>query len=139
MTNPNSPNPYSAANMATGEGPATWFTGDVYYDPLTGGDGTPGSISMLKVRFTPGARTFWHAHPAGQALHVIEGTGRVGERGGEIREIRAGDSVEAQPMVWHWHGAGPTTFMTHIAVQIADSHGEYTVWGDAVTDEEYGA
>ena len=130
-------NPYSASSSATGRGPATWFTGDVFYDALVGGDGTPGSIAMLKVRFTPGARTFWHAHPAGQALHVVDGVGRVGERDGGIRVIRSGDSVEAKPMVWHWHGAGPDTFMTHIAVQIGDEHGEYTVWGDAVTDEEY--
>lgn len=129
--------PYAQAGPATNRGPDTWFTGEVFFDTLLAGDGTPGSIAMLKVRFTPGARTFWHAHPAGQALHVVDGLGRMAERAGPVREIRSGDSVRARPMTWHWHGAGPTTFMTHIAVQIGGEDGEYTVWGAPVTAEEY--
>ncbi|MGQ0463930.1 MAG: (R)-mandelonitrile lyase [Sporichthyaceae bacterium] len=129
--------PYARNGGGTNRGPDTWFTGEVYFDNLVAGDATPGSIAMLKVRFAPGARTFWHAHPAGQALHVVDGLGRVAERDGPIRELRSGDSVHAKPMVWHWHGAGPDTFMTHIAVQIGDAHGVYTLWGDPVTDAEY--
>jgi quercetin dioxygenase-like cupin family protein len=129
--------PYNRPAGATSVGPETWFRGEVYVDSLVAGDNTPGSIAMLKVRFTPGARTHWHAHPAGQALHVVDGVGRVQDRGSPVREIRSGESAEARPGVWHWHGAGPETFMTHIAVQIGDHDGVYTVWGDAVTDEEY--
>lgn len=130
--------PYAQAAGTTNRGPEAWFRGDVYVDSLVAGDNTPGSIAMLKVRFTPGARTHWHSHPAGQVLHVVDGVGRVGDRGGPVREIRSGDSVDARPGVWHWHGAGPDTFLTHIAVQIGDPDGVYTLWGDPVTDEEYG-
>jgi len=129
--------PYNLPAGATSRGPATWFRGDVYVDSLVAGDNTPGSIAMLKVRFSPGARTHWHSHPAGQVIHVVDGVGRVQDRGERVREIRSGDSVDARAGVWHWHGAGPETFMTHIAVQIGDHDGAYTVWGDPVTDEEY--
>lgn len=125
---------YQHPQGSTAIGPANWFTGAVYLDTLIAGETEPGSLAMLKVRFTPGARTWWHQHPAGQGLHVVDGIGRVQERGEAVREIRSGDSVHARPGVWHWHGAGPDTFMTHIAVQIADPHGVYTLWGDPVTD-----
>lgn len=129
--------PYNAPSGATARGPETWFRGEVFADALVPGDNTPGSIAMLKVRFSPGARTHWHSHPAGQALHVVDGVGRVQDRGEPVREIRSGDSVDVRPGVWHWHGAGPDTFMSHIAVQIGDAEGVYTLWGDPVTDEEY--
>lgn len=131
--------PYSASGAHTAVGPADWFTGVVYLDTLVAGDNTPGSIAMLKVRFTPGARTAWHHHPAGQVLHVLDGVGRTQERDGPVREIAEGESVRTAPGVWHWHGAGPQTFMTHIAVQVAASSGEYTLWGDHVHDADYAA
>jgi quercetin dioxygenase-like cupin family protein len=84
------------------------------------------------VHFTPGARTAWHSHPHGQLLHVTEGAGLVQSRGGAREQIKAGDTVESAPGEWHWHGATPTTFMTHIAV----SDGT-TEWAEHVTDEEY--
>lgn len=129
--------PYLAAGATTTPGPPEWFTGDVYVDTLIAGDSSPGSIAMIKVRFTPGARTHWHQHPAGQVLHVVDGTGRVQDRGAPVREISAGDSVAAPAGVWHWHGAGPETFMTHIAVQIGDVAGVYTEFGDHVHDDEF--
>lgn len=131
--------PYLAPAARTMPGPADWFTGVVHLDTLIAGVAEPGALAMLKVRFTPGARTAWHQHPAGQVLHVVDGTGRVQERGGPVREIRQGDSVAAGAGVWHWHGAGPETFMTHIAVQVAGPDGEYTAWGDHVTDPEHAA
>lgn len=131
--------PYLVSGAGTAKGPADWFAGDAYVDNLVAGDSTPGSIAMLKVRFAPGARTHWHQHPAGQVLHVVDGVGRVQVRGGAVREIRAGNSVHAAPGVWHWHGAGPDTFMTHIAVQIGDASGAYTTWGDPVREEDYRA
>ncbi len=70
---------------------------------------------------------------------MLDGVGRVQDRDAPVREIRAGDSVNARPGIWHWHGAGPQTFMSHIAVQIGDHDGVYTVWGDPVSDEEYNA
>jgi quercetin dioxygenase-like cupin family protein len=68
---------------------------------------------------------------------VTEGEGLVQRRGGGREPIRAGDTVQAEAGEWHWHGAGPGTFMTHLAVQEADEDGQTTYWGEHVTDDEY--
>jgi quercetin dioxygenase-like cupin family protein len=94
---------------------------------------------VLSVHFAPRARTAWHRHPFGQVLHVTEGAGLVQSRGGEPEAIRAGDTVQAGAGEWHWHGAGPGTFMTHLAVQEADENGQTSEWGEHVTDDEYRA
>ncbi len=89
------------------------------------------------MRFTSGARTAWHAHPLGQVLHVTEGTGRVQRKGGAVTEIRAGDTVHAEPGEVHWHGAAPHSPMTHLTIQEASPDGIATEWLDHVTDSEY--
>jgi quercetin dioxygenase-like cupin family protein len=123
---------------ATGVGPAEWFTGTVFIDPLaTPSDGS--RLSASSVRFTPGARTAWHTHPHGQTIVVVEGVGRAQRRGGPVEEIRPGDRVFFEPGEEHWHGAAPDRFMTHIAMQDADHEGRFVDWGAHVTDEEYGA
>jgi quercetin dioxygenase-like cupin family protein len=109
--------------------PADRFTGDAW---IWGPAGATQHTEVRIVLFTPGARTAWHRHSAGQVLHVTEGRGRVQSRGGEREEIRAGDTVTAAPGEWHWHGAAPGTFIVHLAV----SDGT-TEWGERVTDEEY--
>jgi quercetin dioxygenase-like cupin family protein len=109
-------------------GPRERFTGAVWMDEV----GATEHTTVLSVHFSPGARTAWHAHPHGQVLHVTEGAGLVQSRGGEREEIRAGDTVRAQPGEWHWHGAAPTTFMTHFAVQEGT-----TEWAEPVTDTDY--
>jgi quercetin dioxygenase-like cupin family protein len=109
-------------------GPQERFTGAVWIDEV----GATENTTVMSVHFSPGARTAWHAHPHGQVLHVTEGAGRVQSRGGELEEIRSGDTVTAQPGEWHWHGAAPTTFMTHFAVQEGT-----TEWAERVSDEEY--
>lgn len=115
----------------TANGPAEWFTGNVYIDAVARGHGeTPFSVAF--VRFTPGARTAWHAHSIGQTLHVVEGEGRIQARGGPVVDLHSGDTVFAPGGEWHWHGATPEHFMTHLAV----SEGEPD-WGDHVTDDEY--
>ena len=109
------------------------FAGEVWIDHLA----RPGeltSLSVQRVYFTPGARTPWHAHPRGQIIHVIAGVGRVQERGGAVRVIRAGDTVVAPAGEWHWHGATPDTAMTMIAVQGADETGAVVQWGDPVSE-----
>jgi quercetin dioxygenase-like cupin family protein len=122
---------YSSGDTAKGQ--ADWFTGDVWMDRIAEpSDASP--IAMLRVRFSPGARTAWHAHPRGQILHVVDGAGLVQERGGQVREIRPGDTVWTGAGEWHWHGAGPRTFMTHIAVQQAVD-GVTAEWGEHVTGE----
>ena len=117
-------------------GPSDWFTGTVWIDMIAAG-APPSTLQAASVHFTPGARTAWHAHPRGQILHVLEGTGRVQSRGGPVEEIRAGDTVVADAGEWHWHGATPGTFMTHLALQEAGADGYAAQWGAHVTDQEY--
>lgn len=112
------------------------FIGDVYVDRLAGGQ--PGEhLRVNVVRFAPGARNAWHAHALGQTLHVTDGIGRVQARGGEIQEIRSGDTIYTPAGEWHWHGAAPDHFMTHIAMWEAPADGPESEWGDPVTDADY--
>ena len=116
-------------------GPADWFTGTVRIDPLF--DATEAArASGGSVTFEPGARTAWHTHPLGQVLIVTAGSGRVQREGGPIETIRPGDVVRFAPEERHWHGAGPDTAMTHIAIQEAQD-GKVVEWMEHVTDEEY--
>jgi quercetin dioxygenase-like cupin family protein len=87
------------------------FTGDVWFDVIARGE-EPSRVRVNVVRFAPGARNAWHAHAVGQTIHVTEGLGRIQARGGEVIEIRAGDTVHMPPAEWHWHGAAPDHFMT---------------------------
>jgi quercetin dioxygenase-like cupin family protein len=96
-------------------GPSEWFTGDVFVDPVARGHGiTPTNIAF--VHFSPGARTAWHSHSVAQTLFVTEGEGRVQSRGEPLLAIRAGDVVVTPGNEWHWHGAAPDHFMTHLAI-----------------------
>jgi quercetin dioxygenase-like cupin family protein len=122
----------------TAKGPAEWFTGDVWIDPIVRGE-DPSRVRVSAVRFTPSARTAWHAHAVGQTLYVLEGKGLVQSRGGAIEKIRAGDIVSTPPDQWHWHGAAPDHFMTHLSITEAVPGDEppETAWGEHVTDDEY--
>ena len=121
--------------LATVKGPAETFTGDVWYDVITRGEDYP-RMRVNVVRFAPGARTAWHAHPGGQTLYVTEGRGLVQSRGGELIEIRPGDVIYTPPGEWHWHGAAPDRFMTHIAMWEVDESGTSAKWGEHVSDGE---
>jgi quercetin dioxygenase-like cupin family protein len=103
-------------SVASGKGPADWFTGTVRIDPLVQA-AAPARVVAASVTFEPGARTAWHTHPLGQTLIVTAGCGRAQREGGPIEEIRPGDVVWIAPGEKHWHGAGPSTAMTHIAIQ----------------------
>ena len=118
------------------KGPAEWFTGTVRIDPLFQAH-EPARAAGASVTFEPGARTAWHTHPVGQTLIVTAGVGRVQVWGGRIEEIRRGDVVWFPPGEKHWHGAGPTIAMTHIAIQEAKD-GKVVEWMEHVTDEQYG-
>jgi quercetin dioxygenase-like cupin family protein len=123
-------------SLETTRGPAEWFTGDVYLDAVA----TPAessTVAALSVHFTPSARTAWHAHPHGQTIWVTEGIGLCQSRGGPVEVIRPGDRVFFEPGEDHWHGAAPSRFMTHLAMQQAGDDGNYASWGDHVSDEEY--
>lgn len=116
-------------------GPADWFTGAVRIDaPFKGSDAA--RVSGAGVTFEPGARTAWHTHPLGQTLIVTAGCGRAQREGGPIEQIQPGDIVWFAPGEKHWHGAAPTTAMTHLAIaEILD--GNVVEWMEKVTDEEY--
>jgi quercetin dioxygenase-like cupin family protein len=119
------------------KGPADWFTGDVWIEEIAVA-GPPSTMKANRVSFAPGARTAWHTHPRGQALHVFSGLGRVQLKGEPVREIRAGDTVWIEPGEVHWHGAAPGYAMVHLAIQEPDGTGVDVVWLNHVTDEEYG-
>jgi 4-carboxymuconolactone decarboxylase len=124
-----------AGSQPSAKGPAEYFTGTVRIDPLFQAP-TPARVAGAAVTFEPGARTAWHTHPLGQTLIVISCRGRVQRLGGAIEEIRPGDVVWFPPGEKHWHGASPTTAMTHIAVQEA-LDGKAVDWMEQVSDEQY--
>jgi quercetin dioxygenase-like cupin family protein len=126
-----------AGSQPSGKGPGDWFTGTVRIDPLFQ-PAAPARAAAAAVTFEPGARTAWHTHPLGQRLIVTAGCGLVQRWGGPIEEIRPGDVVWFAPAEKHWHGASPTTAMTHIAVQ-EQLDGKAVEWLEHVTDEQYAA
>ena len=116
--------------------PADWFTGTVWQDPIIEAP-APARVRAGRVSFEPGARTAWHTHPLGQTLYVLSGCGRVQSDGGPVREICSGDVVWIPPGEKHWHGASPTSAMSHIAMQEA-LDGSVVTWLEHVTDAQYG-
>jgi quercetin dioxygenase-like cupin family protein len=122
-------------SQPSGKGPAEWFTGSVRIDPLFKAP-DPARASGASVTFEPGARTAWHTHPLGQTLIVVSGAGRVQRSSGPIEEIGPGDVVWFAPGEKHWHGASPTTAMTHIAIAEA-LNGKVVEWMEHVSDEQY--
>lgn len=119
----------------SGKGPAEWFSGTVRIDPLFAVT-APARAAANAVTFEPGARTAWHTHPLGQTLIVISGSGRVQRQGGPVEVINPGDVVWFEPGEKHWHGASPTTAMTHIAVQ-ESLDGKAVDWLEHVSDADY--
>ena len=124
-----------AGSRASKKGPSEWFTGAVRVDPLFQAP-EPARVTGGSVTFEPGARTNWHTHPLGQTLIVTAGVGRVQRWGGPVEEIRPGDVVWIAPGEKHWHGAAPSTSMTHIAIQ-EKLNGSVGDWLEAVSDEQY--
>jgi quercetin dioxygenase-like cupin family protein len=120
----------------TVKAPPETFTGDAWYDVIARGE-EPSRVRVNIVRFAPGVRNAWHAHAVGQTLHVTEGAGRIQARGGEVVEIGPGDTIHTPPAEWHWHGAAPDQFMTHLAIWEAAADGPESQWGEQVTDAEY--
>ncbi|HTJ39825.1 MAG TPA: cupin domain-containing protein [Dactylosporangium sp.] len=121
----------------TVKAPAETFTGDAWFDVVHRGTGES-RMRVNVVRFAPGARNAWHRHALGQTVHVTEGRGLIQAHGGEVQPMRAGDTVYTPPGEWHWHGAAPEHFMTHLAMWEAPAGGgSETEWGALVTDEEY--
>jgi quercetin dioxygenase-like cupin family protein len=122
-------------SQPSGKGPAEYFAGMVRVDPLFNPP-TPARVFGASVTFEPGARTAWHTHPLGQTLIVTAGCGRAQRWGGPTEEIRPGDVVWIPPGEKHWHGATPTTAMTHIAIQ-EQLDGKAVDWMEQVSNEQY--
>ena len=124
------------------KGPEAWFTGVVWLDEIVNGS-APARLKATRVSFEPGARTAWHTHPLGQALHVVSGLGWVQRKGDPAQVIRAGDSVWIEPDELHWHGAASVRTLVHLAMQNAretqDGQSVDVVWLEHVTDAEYAA
>jgi quercetin dioxygenase-like cupin family protein len=125
-----------AGEKPSAKGPEAWFTGTVRVDPLFN-PFDAARVQGASVTFEPSARTAWHTHPLGQTLIVTAGLGRVQREGSPVQEIRPGDVVWFAPSEKHWHGASPTTAMTHIAIQEVKD-GKVVDWMEKVTDQQYG-
>ena len=124
-----------SGSQPSGQGRAEWFTGVVRIDPLFAPP-DPARVAGAHVTFEPGARTAWHTHPLGQTLIVTSGFGWAQRVGASVEEIRPGDVIWFPPGEKHWHGATPTTAMTHIAIQ-ERLNGSAVEWMEHVTDAQY--
>ena len=105
------------------------FTGEVWADSVLE---STGRVVVNNVFFAPGARTHWHRHQEGQFLLVTSGEGRIASRGGSVESMGVGDTVWIPPDEEHWHGAGPGSYMVHLAVSL-----DRTEWLEPVSDEDY--
>jgi quercetin dioxygenase-like cupin family protein len=122
-------------SQSSAKGPSDWFTGVVRIDqPFQAPD--PARVGGAIVTFEPGARTAWHTHPLGQTLIVTGGCGWAQREGGPVEVIQPGDRVWFEPGEKHWHGATPTTAMTHIAIA-EKQDGKSVDWLEKVTDQQY--
>jgi len=124
-----------AATISSAQGPDAYFSGTVRVEMLSNPP-APARATVGNVTFEPGARSAWHTHPLGQTLVVTAGCGWTQCEGGPIVQIQAGDVIWCPPGHKHWHGATPTTAMTHIAIQ-EHLDGVAVVWLEKVTDEQY--
>ena len=124
-----------SGSQPSGRGQAEYFTGNVRIDPLHQAP-APARVSIASVTFEPGARTAWHSHPLGQTLVVTAGCGLVQSWGNSIEKIQPGDVIWSSPGEKHWHGATPTTAMTHISI-VEQLEGKAADWMEHVSNEEY--
>ena len=122
-------------SQASRRGSAEYFTGNVRIDPLFQAP-DPARVGAGSVTFEPGARTAWHTHPLGQTLIITSGCGWVQREDGQIEEVRPGDIVWFPPGEKHWHGATPTTGMTHTAIQ-ESLNGKNVDWMEQVSNQQY--
>jgi quercetin dioxygenase-like cupin family protein len=126
-----------SGSQPSSKGQAENFTGNVRVDPLFQPNEHTHAAGA-SVTFEPGARSAWHTHLLGQTLIVTAGRGRVQNWGGQIEEILPGDVVWCPPGEKHWHGAAPTTAMTHISI-VEQVDGKSAEWMEHVSDEQYQA
>lgn len=126
-----------AGSQASIKGPEQYFTGEVRIDPLFEAKPPDAPFGGAYVTFEPGARSHWHTHPLGQHLIVVAGMGLTGTANGKIHEFNTGDVLWCPKGVKHWHGAAPSTAMTHLAITGTLPDGQNVEWMEPVTDEQY--
>lgn len=119
------------------QAPQDTFTGTVYVHSLAAKNEN-NNFSVASVTFEPGARAYWHSHPAGQTILVTAGQGLYQEKGKAVRLLTKGDVVLCDPDIEHWHGASPESAMTHIVITNYKDETQVN-WLRPVSDEEYGA
>jgi quercetin dioxygenase-like cupin family protein len=125
----------ASAPSKTGSAPDN-FTGSVRIDNAAMAE-APSRITTASVTFSPGARTVWHTHPAGQTIIIIAGQGWVQRVDGPVETVNPGDTICFEAAEKHWHGATGTTGMTHIAVtEMVD--GRNVDWLEPVGDAHCG-
>lgn len=124
----------AAENIDWTPAPAENFTGDVWFGPLS--HASADGLNALAVQFSPGARTDWHTHAAGQVLYCVSGAGLVQSSNGDTVTMSPGDVVYSSPGERHWHGATPQSHLVHLSL----TTGAPTEWfPEKVTDEQYGS
>lgn len=126
---------YRAGSQQSFKGPEKYFTGEVKVDLVFPANDTA-YYSGAYVHFSPGARTAWHLHPAGQHMVIISGVGLTGTRDGKIIRFQAGDALWCPPDIDHWHGAAPESAMTHLVIT-GTLNGKNVVWKEKVSDAQY--
>lgn len=126
---------YKAGSQASVAGPNEWFTGNVRIDPIINRE-DPARVQAASVTFEPRARTAWHTHPLGQTIIVTSGCGIVQEAGGTAEIIRPGDVIWTPPGIKHWHGALPSTAMTHLVI-VEKLDGKAVDWMEHVDENQY--
>jgi quercetin dioxygenase-like cupin family protein len=124
-----------SGSLPSGKGPSEYFSGAVRIDPLFQA-AAPARVVGASVTFEPGARTAWRTHPLGQFLIVLSGCGLTQCAKEPARTIRPGDVIWCPPGEKHWHGATPTTALTHVAIQEA-LNGKVVDWLEKVSDAQY--
>lgn len=117
------------------EAPKEYFTGTAHVHGLVENDSIYSMVAG-SVTFEAGARSNWHAHPAGQILIVTAGVGHHQIKGQPRETIRKGDVVQCPPNTVHWHGASADSSMTHIYI-LPNTEKGIVEWMEAVTDAEY--
>ena len=126
---------FIAGDRPTKKASSDWFTGTVWQDPIIDAP-SPARVRAIRVTFEPGSRTYWHTHPLGQSLYILEGMGFVGSRNDAVKIIKPGDTIWIPPHEEHWHGASPRTMMVHLAIQEA-FEGKTANWLEKVSDKDY--
>lgn len=120
---------------AKNEAYAKYFVGQSYLNMLS-----LDQVVIGNVTFEPGCRNNWHIHHAdkggGQILLITGGRGYYQEWGKPARELHAGDVVNIPAGVKHWHGAAPTSWFAHLAIEVPGENTQ-NEWCEPVDAEEY--